>query len=116
SNTFIVRPNLSTTQTLGILREKNWGDNEQPFGPGSIPGGSAGTGSINVFGSSYFPGVSIYNVLGNHQPAGIPAQAVLNIGPNAESQSANTGVFQNRLAPSGNAIWILGKHTVSFGT
>ena len=24
-------------------------------------------------------------------------------------------MFQNRLAPSGNAIWILGKHTVSFG-
>ncbi|MGA2806495.1 MAG: carboxypeptidase regulatory-like domain-containing protein [Terracidiphilus sp.] len=115
TNTFIVRPNLSTTQTLGILREKNWGDNQQAFGPGSIPGGSAGTGSINVFGSNYFPGVSIYNVLGQYQPVGIPAQAVLNIGPNAESQSANTGVFQNRLAPSGNAIWILGKHTVSFG-
>jgi len=115
SNTFIIRPNLSTTQTLGILREKNWGDNEQPFGPGSIPGGAAGTGTINVFGSNYFPGVSIYNVLGQNQPAGIPSQAVLNIGPNAESQSANTGVFQNRLAPSGNAIWILGKHTVSFG-
>ena len=24
-------------------------------------------------------------------------------------------MFQNRLAPSGNAIWMLGKHTVSFG-
>jgi len=115
TNTFIVRSNLSTTQTLGILREKNWGDNEQPFGPGAIPGGAAGTGAINVFGSSYFPGVSVYNVLGGYQPAGLPAQAVLNIGPNAEAQSANTGVFQNRLAPSGNAIWILGKHTVSFG-
>ena len=35
----------------------------------------------------------------------------LNIGPNAEGQSSNTGVFQNRLAPSGNAIWMHGKHT-----
>jgi hypothetical protein len=68
-----------------------------------------------VFGSNYFPGVSIYNVLGQYQPVGVPIQAYLNIGPNAESQSANTGVFQNRLAPSGNAIWILGKHTLSFG-
>jgi hypothetical protein len=100
---------------MGFIREKNWGDNEQPFGPNSIPGGAAGTGSINVFGSNYFPGVSIYNVLGQYQPVGVPIQAYLNIGPNAESQSANTGVFQNRLAPSGNAIWILGKHTLSFG-
>jgi len=113
-NTLVIKSNLSTTQTLGILREKNWADNEQPFGPGSIPGGSAATGSINAFGSTYFPGVSIYNILGANQPAGLSA-AYLNLGPNAESQSTNTGVFQNRLAPSGNAIWILGKHTLSFG-
>ena len=42
-------------------------------------------------------------------------EAILNIGPNAEGQAANTGVFQNRWSPSGNAIWILGKHTISFG-
>ena len=114
TNTLIIKPNLSTTQTFGFLREKIWGDNEQPFGPSNIPGGAAGTGSINVFGSSYFPGVSIYNVLGENQPAGI-SPAYLNIGPNAESQSANTGVFQNRFAPSGSAIWILGRHTLSFG-
>ncbi|MGA2889092.1 MAG: TonB-dependent receptor [Terracidiphilus sp.] len=114
TNTFVIKSNLSTTQTLGIIREKNYADNEQPFGPGSIPGGTAGTGSINMFGSNYFPGISIYNVLGVNQPAGV-LDVYMNIGPNAESQSANTGVFQNRLAPSGNAIWILGKHTLSFG-
>ncbi len=113
-NTFVVKPNLSTTETLGFIREKNWGDNEQPFGPSSIPGGTAGTGSINMFGSNYFPGVSVYNVLGNFQPSGT-SQAILNIGPNAEGQAANTGVFQNRLAPSGNAIWLIGRHTLSFG-
>ncbi|MGO9340507.1 MAG: TonB-dependent receptor domain-containing protein [Terracidiphilus sp.] len=114
-NTLILKSNLSTTETLGILREKNWGDNEQPFGPSSIPGGAAGTGSINMFGSNYFPGVSIYDVLGINQPVGLEGQAVLNIGPNAEGQASNTGVFQNRLAPSGDAIWTLGKHTLSFG-
>ena len=113
-NTLIVKQNLSTTQTLGFIREKNYGDNEQPFGPDAIPGGSAGTGAINMFGSKYFPGVSVYNVLGDYQPSGTPT-AILNIGPNAEGQSSNTGMFQNRLAPSGNAIWILGKHTLSFG-
>jgi hypothetical protein len=114
TNTFLVKSNLSTTQTLGFLREKNWADNEQPFGPSSIPGGAAGNGSINEFGSKYFPGVSIYNVLGDDQPSGV-SSAILNIGPNAEGQAPNTGVFQNRIAPSGNAIWSLGKHTVSFG-
>jgi hypothetical protein len=69
-NTLVLKPNLSTTQTLGIAREKDWADNEQPFGPGSIPGGAAGTGSINMFGSKYFPGVSVYNVLGDYQPSG----------------------------------------------
>ena len=114
TNSFIVKSNLSTSETLGFIREKIWGDNEQPFGPDSIPGGSAGTGSINMFGSKYFPGVSVYNVLGESQPAGAET-AILNIGPNAEGQAANTGVFQNRIAPSGQAIWMLGKHTLSFG-
>ena len=113
-NTLTLKPNLSTTQTLGFLREKICGDNDQPFGPDAIPGGSAGTASINMFGSNYFPGVSVYNVLGRHQPPGT-STAILNIGPNAEGQAPNTGVFQNRLSPSANAIWILGKHTVSFG-
>jgi hypothetical protein len=114
TNSLILKSNLSTTQTIGVLREKIYGTNEQPFGPSSIPGGSAGTGAINMFGSKYFPGVSIYNVLGNDQPSGL-SSAILNIGPNAEGQAPNTGVFQNRLSPSGNAIWILGKHTLSFG-
>ena len=114
TNSYLVKSNLSTTQTIGFLREKIWADNEQPFGPDSIPGGSAGTASINEFGSSYFPGVSVYNVLGQYQPSGV-SQAILNIGPNAEGQAPNTGVFQNRIAPSGNAIWTLGKHTISFG-
>src|SRR5271170_2347858 len=114
-NTYLVKSNLSTTQTLGFMREKTWVDNEQPFGPKAIPGGSLGTVSINEFNSNYFPGVSIVNVLGNTAyNAGI-STGILNIGPNAEGQAPNTGAFQNRWEPSGNAIWTLGKHTVSFG-
>jgi hypothetical protein len=113
-NTYVVKSNLSTTQTLGFIREKIYGTNEQPFGPDAIPGGSVGTVSINQFGSKYFPGVSVVNVLGDYQPHGL-STAILNIGPNAEGQAPNTGVFQNRWAPSANAIWMLGKHTVTFG-
>jgi hypothetical protein len=114
TNTLLLKPNLSTTQTLGVLREKIYADNEQAFGPDAIPGGTVGTASINMFGSKYFPGVSVYNVLGDYQPSGL-SSAILNIGPNAEGQASNTGVFQNRIAPSANAIWMLGKHTLSFG-
>jgi len=119
TNTYLLKSNLSTTQTLGFIREKDYADNEQAFGPNSIPGGNFGTGSINEFGSSYFPGISIVNVLGAAgYAAGIPSSednGILDIGPNAEGQAANTGMFQNRIAPSGNAIWTLGRHTLSFG-
>ncbi len=117
NNTLLLKTNLSTTQTLGVLREKNWADNIQPFGPSAVPGGAYGTGSINVFGSNYFPGISIVNMFGNVQSQSFPgiSPVFLNIGPNAESQSSNTGVFQNRLSPSGNAIWLLGKQTLTFG-
>ena len=114
-NTYLVKSNLSTTETLGFIREKTWGDNEQPFTPQNVPG-CPGSPCINTFGSTYFPGVSIYNVLGDAAYSAGIGTGILNIGPNAEGQSSNTGAFQNRLQPSGNAIWTLGKHTVSFGT
>jgi hypothetical protein len=115
-NTFLVKTNLSTTESFGFIREKIYADNEQPFGPGAIPGGSLGTVSINEFGSNYFPGVSIYNVLGDAAYNVGIGTGILNIGPNAEGQSSNTGAFQNRFEPAGNAIWTLGRHTISFGT
>ena len=115
-NTYLIKSNLSTTQTLGFLREKTYATNEQPFGPSAIPGGSVGNVSINSFGSNYFPGVSIVNVLGDTAYAAGIGTGILNIGPNAEGQASNTGVFQNRLQPSANAIWTLGKHTITFGT
>jgi Carboxypeptidase regulatory-like domain/TonB dependent receptor len=113
NNTYLVKSNLSTQQTLGFLREKIYSTNEQAFGPSSIPGGAYPSASIDTFGSTYFPGVSIVDVLGSSKVAGIGDS--LNIGPNATSQGSNTGVFQNRLQPSGNAIWTKGKHTASFG-
>ncbi len=114
-NTYLVKSNLSTTESIGFLRERIATSNDQPFGPGAIPGGSQGTVSINEFGSNYFPGVSIYNVLGDAAYAAGVGTGVLNIGPNAEGQGSNVGVYQNRIQPSGNAIWSLGKHTLSFG-
>ncbi len=115
-NSYLIKPNLSTTQTLGFIREKIYATNEQPWGPNNMPSTPFGTPSVNMFGSGYFPGYSIVNVLGDTAYGnGVPSTGILNIGPNAEGQAPNTGMFQNRIAPSGNAIWMLGKHTLSFG-
>jgi Carboxypeptidase regulatory-like domain/TonB dependent receptor len=113
NNTYLVGSNLSTQETLGFLREKLYNTNEQPFGPSSIPGGSYPSASIDTFGSNYFPGLSIVHVLGNSKIPGI--SDTLNIGASAQSQGSLTGVFQNRLQPSGNAIWVHGKHSIGFG-
>ncbi|HEY0758794.1 MAG TPA: carboxypeptidase regulatory-like domain-containing protein [Acidisarcina sp.] len=106
NNTYLINPNLSTTQTIGALREKLYSTNSQLISPSAV--------GINAFGSSYFPGVTIVDALGLYHPAGLPP-AQLNIGPGAGSQGSNTGVFQNRLMPSANAIWTIGRHSVTFG-
>ena len=105
-NTYLVKSNLSTVETFGFLREKLYSNNQQILSPSQV--------GINTFGSSYFPGVSIVDVLGDAHPAGTP-EATLNIGPGAATQGPNTGVFQNRLEPSAQATWALGRHEIDFG-
>lgn len=109
TNTLTLRPNLSTVQTLGFLREKVYGVNDQPF--------SSQDAGINSFGSSYFPGITILDALGNgspNNPEGLyNAGFTIGAGPNA--QGSFTGVFQNRIMPSAAAFWSLGKHAVTFG-
>jgi hypothetical protein len=104
SNTQTLRSNLSIIEVLGILREKVYSTIAQPFTPQQL--------NINTFGSSYFPGISIVNILTGESP--VPND-FLNIGQGSASQGAFTGVFQNRIMPSANAIWNHGKHTVTFG-
>ena len=43
-NTYLVKSNLSTTESMGFIREKTWVDNEQPFGPRCDSGRLAGYG------------------------------------------------------------------------
>jgi hypothetical protein len=109
NNNTIIKPNLSVTQVLGIIREKAYGVNDQPLSPQAA--------GINTFGSAYFPGISIIDDLGNsspNNPEGV-YNASLNIGPGSFTQAPFTGMFQNRIMPSGNAIWSVGRHTVTFG-
>jgi hypothetical protein len=104
TNTQTLRSNLSIVEVLGILREKVYSTIAQPFTPQQL--------GINTFGSPYFPGISIVNILTVASP--VPND-FLNIGQGSASQGAFTGVFQNRIMPSANAIWVRGKHTFTFG-
>jgi len=103
NNVNLLRNNLSVTETLGFIREKIYSTNEQPFSSTRL--------GVNNFGSPYYSGVTIVDTLGSNTPTGLQT---LNIGPGS-NQGSLTGVFQNRLMPSGNAIWTLGNHTVAFG-
>lgn len=105
NNTWIIKPSLSTTQTLGFIREKEYGANEQPFAPNQA--------GMSLFGSPVFPGISVVDALGSN-PAGLSNKG-FNIGSGGFQMGSYTGVFQNRLMPSANAIWTLGRHTVTFG-
>jgi hypothetical protein len=128
TNTQSLRPNFSLTEVFGFIREKDYSTIGQPFSPQAIGPG------INNFGSSVFPGITIYDDLGNSSPDNTggcvapppPGQpqppgacpvynAATTIGSTAASQGAFTGIFQNRWMPSASAIWNHGKHTITFG-
>jgi hypothetical protein len=112
NNVQTIGTSLSISETIGILREKAYATNDQAFGPTSV-------GMSGAFGT-YFPGITINDAIGDAYDLstgplyGLTAPS-LGIGPNAEYQAANTGVFQNRIMPSGTAIWAKGRHTWSFG-
>ncbi len=112
NNVQTIGSSLSISETVGVLREKVYATNDQAFGPTSVGIGSA-------FGG-YFPGFTINDALGDKYDSstgplyGLTAPA-LSIGPNAAYQGSNTGVFQNRIMPSGTAIWAKGRHSLSFG-
>src|SRR6202166_1125404 len=94
TNTQSIRPNFSVSEVFGFIREKIYSTIGQPFTPQSM--------GINTFGSSVFPGITIVDNLGNFSPLNTNAvfNAVFNVGSTAASQSAFTGIFQNRWIPS----------------
>jgi outer membrane receptor protein involved in Fe transport len=112
NNVQTLSPNFSLSETVGFLREKVYSTNDQLFTPAQV-------GMSSAFGN-YFPGITINDAIGDAYDSptgplyGLTAPS-LSIGPDAASQGANTGLFQNRIMPSATAIWSKGKHSLSFG-
>src|SRR5579864_362634 len=128
SHTQIVKSNLSITEIFGFIREKAFSTMDQPFTPSSFAAAAAQmpeiaaavqSGSItandllihNLSGSNVFPGIGIVNA----SPIFPSYPYSTLIGSGSAGQGAYTGVFQSRFNPSANAIWTLGRHTVTFG-
>ncbi len=120
SHTQIVKSNLSVTEVFGFIREKAYSTLSQPFNLSQFTTAcqtltldtTPGDCTINTLGANFFPGLSIVNT----QPTPLTDGGYsMNIGAGASSLGAYTGAFQNRFNPSANAIWTLGRHTITFG-
>ncbi len=127
SHTQIVKNNLSITETFGFVRERAYSSISEPFTPSqfatacqSLTGASAADCTIDTFGSSVFPGIGIVGAMENADTeASLPYTLAypysMQLGATGQYLGAFTGVHQNRFNPSANAIWTLGKHTITFG-
>ncbi len=124
TNTQTLKPNLSVSEVFGFIREKIYSTIGQPFTPQQfstyvqqLTGLPASEATMNTFGSNFWPGISIVDNYGNEAPYNVNfvPNGGTNIGSGSNSQSAFTGVFQNRFMPSANAIWTVGRHTITFG-
>jgi hypothetical protein len=130
TNTQTLTPNFNIAESIGFLREKVFSSIGQPFTPQQfatfvegLTGASAADSTINTFGSTFFPGITITDNFGNpssfsnsfiYNPNDVD-NAAINIGDGANSQGAFTGVFQNRWMPAADAVWVHGRHTVTLG-
>lgn len=101
-NNHIFSPKFTWDQKFGFLREVADSFTAQPFGPSDIGGSGA---SINLFGSTLLPGITV----GSFNGAG----ESLSIGPT--SNFSNTGFAQDTFEATTNVNWVLGNHALSFG-
>jgi len=134
TNTQTLTPSFNIAEVFGFIREKVYSTIGQPFTPGQLASAcetaTANAGytipladcTINTFGSTNFPGMTIVDDFGNPSDSTYSSynttgvfNAAATIGATGASQGAFTGVFQNRWMPSADAVWIHGKHTVTFG-
>ncbi len=122
TNTQTITPNFNVAEVFGFIREKTYSTVGQPFTPAqfatqcvALTGATLNACTINTYGSSVFPGISIADMLGASSGDSVGPSVAMTMGEGGASQGAFTGVFQNRFMPSANAIWTKGKHTITFG-
>jgi hypothetical protein len=100
NNSIDLGSNINWEQRIGFSRQKVYSTYSAPFSASSV--------GISVPGGDYFPGLSLNDFAQRNSNA-----TGLSVGP--ASDFVNDGYFQNRYSASSNAIFSLGKHTVSVG-
>ena len=112
-NTIQISPRINWEQRLGYVRMRSYSYNQQTVDPDPTYGSTFGVGTGSGFYKpGIMPGLDILEFAANTS-SNTPS---LSVGPyGTESTTANTGYFQNRLNPSTNVIFSLGKHTIVAG-
>ena len=117
NNVQTIGSTLSIAETVGVLREKAYATNDQPFDAATE---HVGHGTSSAFGN-YFP--RHHDQRRPWRPVRLLNWAALRPDSRLRWPSArmpNTRAptpasFQNRIMPSGTAIWAKGRHSLSFG-
>jgi hypothetical protein len=108
-NTISLGPRVNWEQRLGMVREKTYSNFQQ-----QVNGLTGATGNIAFPNAVGLPGMSLakFNCNSKNSACGGNSKGIT-AGPS--SDFVDQGYFQNRLNPSTNVIFALGKHTVVAG-
>ena len=115
-NTIILSPRINWEQRLGYVRMYSYSYDKETVLPDASLGATFGIGSGDSTGlilSKQMPGLLIDEMATSSLGTSGPSMSV---GPfSSESTTINAGYHQNRINPSTNIIFSLGKHTVIAG-
>ncbi|MFZ0271826.1 MAG: carboxypeptidase regulatory-like domain-containing protein [Acidobacteriaceae bacterium] len=100
-NSIGLGPKINWTQQIGFSRQKVYSNFASPLSASSV--------GISVPGND-MPGVDLVDFAQNNSDS-----LSGKIGPYNADNFVDQGYFENRLSPSSNAVFSLGKHTVSVG-
>jgi hypothetical protein len=112
-NTMSLGPRMNWEQRLGYVRMYSYSYDKQTVLPDPQLGPTFGVGTgTGLYTPGILPGLDLLE-FGSNYGTGAPS---LSVGPyGTESTTINTGYYQNRLNPSTNVIFSLGKHTLVAG-
>jgi hypothetical protein len=114
-NTISIGNRLNWEQRLGYVRMYSNSYDRQTVLPDATLGPTFGVGSgdtTGLFAPGVLPGLDLLEFASNFS-TDAPS---LSVGPySSESTTVNAGYFQNRLNPSTNVIFSIGKHTLVAG-
>ncbi len=114
NNVQTIGSSLSISETVGMLREKTYATNDQPFGT------NVASGMSSAFGN-YFPGITINDAIGDAFDS--PSRAALRRHvrlrwpsvPTPNTRAPTPASSRTASCPPATAIWAKGRHSVSFG-